>query len=129
MSRVLTKEQRIARHKDFLKANWITLAAFSWEHFQKQGPGAVLVPEEDFVHSATPELKGLRFHYLPLTGNNKGPFKGILAEKELAWLKTYDPDKMVVLCVLRDGDGVSSYLFGGTTKPSVAYAREKAKEN
>jgi len=32
----LTKEQRIAKHKDFLKANWIILAAFSWEHFQTQ---------------------------------------------------------------------------------------------
>lgn len=125
----LTKEQRIAQHKNFLKANWITLASFSWENFQAKGAGAVLVPEEDFVHSATPELKGLRFHYLPLSGHDKGAFMGVLAEKELAWLKTYDPDKMVVLCVLRKEGGVSSYLFGGSTKPSEAYARQKAKEN
>ena len=125
----LTKEQRIERHKSFLKANWITLSAFSWEHFQKQGPGAVLVPEEDFVHSASPELKGLRFHYLPLVQHDKGPYQGVLAEKELTWLKTYDPDERVVLCVLRPEGGVSSYLFGGTTKPSDAYTRQKAKEN
>jgi hypothetical protein len=30
----LTKEQRIAKHKDFLKANWQALAAFSWEHYK-----------------------------------------------------------------------------------------------
>jgi len=125
----LTKEQRIARHKDFLKANWIILAAFAWEHYQTKGAGAVLVPEEDFVHSATPELKGLRFHYLPIAESDKKPNKGILSEKELAWLKTYDSDAMVVLCVLRPEGGVSSYLFGGETKPSVAYAQKKAKEN
>lgn len=129
MSRALTKEQRIARHKNFLKSNWIILAAFSWEHFQAKGSGAILVPEEDFIHSSSPVLKGLRFTYFPLSEHNKAPFKGILAEKELRWLKTYDPDKMVVLCVLREGGGVSSYLFGGTTQPSDAYAKQKAKNN
>jgi len=124
----LTKEQRIARHKNFLKANWELISAFAWEHYQTKGTGAVLVPEEDFVHSAAPELKGLRFHYLPLSDNDKAPFKGVLAEKELAWLKSIDPDEKVVVCVIRDA-GVSSYLFGGSTKPSVAYARQKAKDN
>lgn len=125
----LTREQRIERHKNFFKTNWINLATFAWEHFQTKGRGAVLVPEEDFVHAATPELKGLRFHYLSLSEHDKGPFKGVLAEKELHWLKTYDPDEMVVLCILREEGGISSYLFGGTTKPSIAYARQKAKSN
>jgi len=87
------------------------------------------VPEQDFVHSATPELKGLRFHYLPLKEHGRGPFKGVLAKKELVWLRTYDPDERVVLCVLREEGGVSSYYFGGTTKPSDAYARQKAMNN
>lgn len=125
----LTREQRIARHKDFLKANWRQLSAFSWEHYLTQGVGAVLVPEEDFVHASHPQLKGLRFHYLPLADKDKEPFKEVLAEKELGWLQTYDPDEKVICIILREGDGISSYLFGGTTKPSEAYAWQKAKEN
>jgi hypothetical protein len=41
----LTKEQRIARHKDFLASNWQILAAFSWENYLAKGPGAVFVPK------------------------------------------------------------------------------------
>ena len=90
-----------------------------------KGRGAVLVPEEDLLHVGLPQLKGVRFHYLPLTERNKPPFAGALAEKELAWLESYDPDKKVIVCVLREGGGVSSYLIGGTTKPSAVRARQQ----
>ena len=125
----LTQEQRIARHKDFLKANWQILAAFSRENYLSKGKGAVLVPEADFIHFETPQLKGLRFHYLPLSEKDKEPFQEILAEKELGWLEAYNPDEKVVLCVLREGGGVSSYFFGGTTKPSECYAKKQAEKN
>lgn len=59
----LTKEQRISRHKSFLNANGQAIAAFSWEHYLEEGRGMVVVPEEDFVHSNIPELRGLRFAY------------------------------------------------------------------
>lgn len=125
----LSKEQRILRHKSFLQANWDAIAAFSWEHHLKNGRGAVLVPEEDFIHAETPQLKGLRFHYLPAVGHEDGPFKGILSVKELTWMNSYDPDARVVVCILREGGGVSSYLIGGNPKPSVALARQQIKEN
>jgi hypothetical protein len=125
----LTKERRIGRHKDFLKANAEVISAFAWEGYLSEGPGAVLVPEEDFVHASRPELKPLRFHYLPLTSKDQAPYQDVLTEKEIGWLTSYNPDEKIVLCVLRKGDGISSYLFGGRVRPSEAYARKQAKRN
>lgn len=124
----LTQEERIARHKSFLIANGELLSAFSWENYLAKGKGAVLVPEEDFMRADVPQLKGLRFHYLPLAEKDKEQFKSIFAEKELGWLATYNPDEKVILCILREGGGVSSYLFGGgRVKPSEAYMRKRAE--
>lgn len=123
----LTKEQRIARHKDFLQANWPLIAAFSWENYLVKGRGAVLVPEADFVDAELPQLKALRFHYLPLAERHSPPFEEVLAGKEAAWLEAYDPDEKAVVCILREAEGVSSYFIGGRMKPSEAYAREKAR--
>ena len=123
----LTQEQRIARHKSFLKANWEPMAAFSWSHYLAKGRGAVLVPEQDFVHAATPQLKGLRFRYLPLIDRTRPPFKGVLAGKELDWLESYDPDQRVVVCILRQEGGISSYLIGGRPRPSESFVRQRAK--
>ena len=125
----LTPEQRIARHKDFLLANGETIAAFSWGGYLKDGKGAVLIPEEDFIHAPTPQLKRLRFHYLSLAKRDQEPFKAVLSEKELGWLAGYDPDEKVIVCILREPSGVSSYLMGGRSRPSVAYARQQAKQN
>lgn len=125
----LTKEQRIARHKDFLNANGEAIAAFAWENHLAKGRGAVLVPEEDFVHAEGAQLKGIRFKYLAVADKDKAPFKGVLSEKELRWMEEQEPDGKVVLCVLREGGGVSSYLFGGRVKPSEAWARKQAGRN
>ena len=125
----LSKEQRIAKHKDFLQANWPLVAAFSWENYLAKGRGAVLVPEEDFVHSATPQLAALRFGYAA-KGSDLLRDVGVHFEaKEWGWLDSYDPDQRVIVIVVRKGGGTSGYLIGGTTRPSEAYAKETAKGN
>jgi hypothetical protein len=121
----LPKEQRIAKHKSFLNANGLRIAAFAWEHYLTKGRGAVLVPESEFLYEDIPQLKGIRFHYLAQTEREQPAFKDILAEKELAWMETYDPDEKVILCIIREGGGISSYLFGGRIKNSEAYTRQK----
>jgi hypothetical protein len=121
----LTKEQRIAKHKSFLNANGLLIAAFAWEHYLTKGRGAVLVPEADFLRADTPQLKGIRFHYLAETERAHPSFNDVLAEKELAWMESYDPDEKVIVCVLREGGGISSYLVGGRMKNSAAYERQK----
>lgn len=50
----------------------------------------------------------------------------MLIEKELGWLATYDPDARVAVCIIGE-HGVSSYLCGGSGKPSEAFARQQAK--
>jgi hypothetical protein len=60
----LTREERIERHKKFLDANWALVAGFSWEHFQKQGRGAVVIDENDFVHANTPQYAPVKLRYV-----------------------------------------------------------------
>ena len=124
----LTQEQRIARHKSFLAGNWDLIAAFSWEHFQVEGRGMVVVPEEDFVHSPAPELKGLRFAYAAKDSDLLKTVSKHFEQKEWNWLETYDPDQRAIVIIVRDV-GTSGYLIGGRTRPSEAYAKEKAKQN
>jgi hypothetical protein len=125
----LTPEQRIARHKSFLNANWMLIAAFSWEHYQKEGRGMVVVPEEDFVHLPTPQLKGLRFAYAAKDSDLLGEISTHFEQKEWSWLDSYDPDEKAIVIILREGGGTSGYLIGGRTRPSEAWARQKAKDN
>lgn len=124
----LSQEQRIARHKSFLAANWELIAAYSWEHYQSEGRGMVVVPEEDFVHLPTPTLKGLRFAYAAKDGDLLSKISTHFEDKEWSWLDSYDPDAKAIVIIVRD-HGTSGYLIGGRTRPSAAWARQKAKDN
>ena len=119
----LTQEQRIAKHKDFLKANGELIAAYSWGHYLAEGRGMVIVYEEDFIHADAPQLKGLRFAYAAKGGDLLHKVSGHFKEKEWGWMDTYDPDEKAILIVLREGGGTSGYLIGGRMKPSECFAR------
>ena len=125
----LTKEERIARHKSFMGSNWELIAAFAWEHYLAKGRGAVVVPEEDFVSATKPAYERIRFTYMTEDSDLAEELDGVLKDKELDWLRTYDPDQKVVLTVLRPEGGTSSYLIGGSTRPSECHARAKAHNN
>lgn len=84
-----------------------------------------LLPEADFLYADTLQLKGIRFHFLAQTEREHSAFNNVIAEKEMAWMETYDPDEKVILCVIRDGGGISSYLIGGRMKNSEAFKRQK----
>ncbi len=104
------------------------IAAFAWEHYQKEGRGMVVVPEEDFVHAVSPQLTGLRFNYAIKGSEFLGKISTAFENKEWGWLDSYDPDARVILIIL-SGQGTSGYLIGGKMSPSEAYARQKVKEN
>lgn len=125
----LTDGERIDRHKRFLGANWELLAAFAWEHCQREGRGAVFVREEDFVYAPEPRLTGIRLNYVAEGSNALQQAGGWPGEKESNWVKTYDPDARVVVMVLRVDGGLSGYLIGGPKRPSLAYATRKSQEN
>ena len=125
----LTKEERITRHKRFLQANWQLLAAFSWEHYQTEGRGFVVAMEEDFVHAATPQYAPIRLRYVAQNSPKFPEVMKMVGDKELDWVKTYEPDARVPILIVRDNGGTSGYLIGGNPKPSEAHAREQAKKN
>lgn len=125
----LSREERIARHKEFLNANWGLLAAFSWEHHLSEGRGAVLVVEEDLVHAEVPQYATIHLRYVADASPVLAEIGGWPGDKEANWVKSYDPDSRVVVLVVRDNGGTSGYLVGGATKPSVAFARKKSESN
>lgn len=125
----LSKEERIARHKRFMHANWSLLAAFAWQHYQKQGRGAVLVDERDFVHAAVPQYAAIHLRYVADNSPVLKEIGGWPGDKEADWVKTYDPDARVVILIVRNNGGTSGYVIGGTLRPSEAYVREQTKQN
>ena len=125
----LTREQRIAKHKQLLQANWALLAAFAWEYYQKQGRGAVVADERDFVYAKVPQYTGIKLRYVADGSPLLKEIGGWPGDKEAQWVQTYDPDARVAVLIVRDGGGTSGYLLGANPKPSECFARQEAKKN
>ena len=122
----LNPEIRMAKHRDFLKANWTAIARFSYENYLAKGRGIVAVPEEDFVHANEPQLAAIRFHYFPESEalSLMSDYEG---SKEQGWMASYDPEERVIATIIRfDSTGVSSYLFGARPSPKEIYEAGKA---
>ena len=81
----VSKEERIVRHKRFLVANWKLLAAFAWEHYQKQGRGSVVADERDFVHAEVPQFTTLRLRFVPENSALLKDIGGWPGDKEAVW--------------------------------------------
>jgi hypothetical protein len=124
-----THDKRIARHKQFLSANWEMLAAFSWGHYQREGWGAVLVIEEDFVHAETPQYTTVHLRFVSDASPVLKDIGGWPGQKEADWVKTYNPDARVAVLIARDNGGTSGYLTGGPMRPLEAFSRKKAESN
>ena len=125
----ISEEERILRHKRFLSANWLMFAAFSREHYQKQGRGAVVVDERDFIHAPEPRYTKIGLRYVAENTALLKEIGGWPGDKEAGWVKTYDPDARVILLIIREKGGISSYLIGTNPRPSEAFAQQSAKEN
>jgi len=125
----LTKDERILRHKRFLKANWDLLSAFAWGQFQEQGRGAVVVDEIDIIHASTPQYAAIKLRYVADATPMLVDIGGWPGDRESTWVKTYEPDERVIVLIVREGGGTSGYLIGGSTKPSVAFARKRVERN
>jgi hypothetical protein len=110
----LTREQRIACHKDFLIRSGRALSVFAGDNYQKSGRGMVVVPEEDIIDADSSIPPRLSYA-------TKG--SGLLTEislhfepQEWGWLATYDPDMQVIVIVVRADVGTSGYLVGKTPR-------------
>ena len=125
----LSEEERIIRHKRFLTANWKLLAAFAWEHYQKQGRGAVVADERDFVRAEVPQFTGIHLRYVAENTALLKEIGGWPGEKEANWVGTYDPEIRVVVFIVRDNGGTSGYLAGTSPRPPEAFAQQHAEGN
>ena len=125
----LTQEQRIAKHKQFMQANWLLLAAFAWEYYQQQGRGAVVVDENDFVHADVPQYAALKFRYVADNSTMLKDIGGWPGDKEVNWVKTYAPTQRIVVMIIRNGGGTSGYMIGGNPPPTECFDRQQAKKN
>jgi len=125
----LSKEQRISGHKTFCGSNWRMIAVFSWGQFLEKGKGAVVVPEDDILSQGAPELAPIRFNYVTKDFSRQEGMQGFFGEKEEAWLRDYDPDEKVIMMVIRNGGGISSYFIGGSPKPSKVYTEYQSASN
>lgn len=122
----LNPEIRMAKHRDFLKANWRAIATFAYENYLAKGRGIVAIPEEDFVHANEPQFAAIRFHYFPESEalSLMSDYEG---SKEQGWMASYDPEERVIATIIRfDSTGVSSYLFGANPTPREIYEAGKA---
>ena len=91
-------EQRHARHSEFLKHNCQPLAAFGWEGFVKNGPGAVHVRQNG---------QGCKVQYITLAeASGDETFAGIAGQ-----IEKYDPQGAIVVAIDDADDFLSSYII------------------
>jgi len=112
----LNPDIRMAKHRDFLKANWRAIASFAYENYLTKGRGIVAVPEEDFVHANKPAMAPIHFRYFP-ESEIPAMMPDYKGSKEQKWVASYDPKERVIATILRFDSGVSSYLFGAKPTP------------
>lgn len=112
----------MARHKDFMNANWRQIAAFAYREYLAKGRGIVAIMEEDFVYANEPSLAPIRFRYFS-TADAPRLMSDYEGSKEQGWVGGYNPDEKVIVTVVRfDSTGVSSYLIGARPSPKEEHA-------
>lgn len=121
-------EERVAKHKDFLSANWRRIGAFAYSEYLLKGRGIVCVPEEDFIHAPSPSYAPIHFRYF-----TEADIIEVMLDydgsKEQGWVRSYSPDEKAIITILRYDAGVSSYLAGGQPSPPACHAAKVAEGN
>lgn len=124
----LNPQMRIARHKDFLCANWRGIGAFAYGEYLSKGRGIVCVPESDFIDAERPAYAPIHFRYFTEADiiEVMPDYEG---SKEQGWLKSYSPNEKAIVTMIRYDAGVSSYLSGGQPSPPACHAAKVAEGN
>ena len=125
----ISEEERRLRHKRFLLANLGMLSAFAWEYYQKEGRGAVVADERDFIHAPEPQYARISLRYIAEGSPRLQEVGGWPGDKEAGWVATYEPDERIVVLIVREDKGLSSYLVISPIRPSEAFARQQARGN
>ena len=100
------------RHISFIMANWNMLARESYRQFLANGRGLLVVQEADFIGKPRGVLTRIQMAYI---AESNPECSLVLGEKELGWLKDYDPATTLLVGVLREDEGLSSYRLGAVS--------------
>ena len=122
----LNPDIRIAKHKDFLNANWRKIAAFAYGEFLAKGRGIVGVPEADFVYANESQYAPIHFRYFP-GSEALSLMPDYQGSKEQGWMGSYNPEEKVAVTIIRFDSGVSSYLIGAKPSPPECHRAAKAE--
>ena len=125
----ISEDERRLRHKRFLQANLGMLAAFAWEYFQKEGRGAVIADERDFIHAPEPRYATIHLRYVAEGSARLEELGGWPGDKEAGWVKTYEAATRMVVFIVREDHGVSSYFLIPPIPPAQAYTDQQARGN
>ena len=91
--------------------------------------GAVVAEERDFIHAPEPQYARISLRYIAEGSPRLQELGGWPGDKESGWVKTYDPDARLVVFIVREDKGVSSYFLIPPMRPSQAFADQQAKGN
>ena len=103
-------EEARRAHVAFVQANWSTLAKAAYGYYLAQGRGIVLVDEADFINRPRGTLIKYHMVYIPQSSKD---FSRVVPDKEAEWVRTYEPEKTMLVGFLRQDGGLSSYRMDG----------------
>ena len=103
-------EEARRAHIEFITVNWNSIAKAAYRHYLAQGRGMVLVDEADFMNRPRGAVVRYQLAYLP---HSSKEFPRIVPDKEAEWVRTYDPEKTILVGFLRQDGGLSSYRMDG----------------
>lgn len=125
-----TPEQR-EQHLRFLRTHWIPIAVAAYQGFVEHGRGFLMLLESDIKGFRPGAVVKFNVSFLgekeAMRLNPEKPWPG---DKEATWVKEYDPDVTVLIGILRDDNGISSYRVLGQYAglPKTLYDASRYRE-
>jgi hypothetical protein len=102
-------ESRHERHLAFIEANIEQLATAACEGFRQHGRGMLIMDDADFIKKPRGVLTKYRRVYVAEGTPEFDELGAWPGEKEVGWLKDYDPASTMLVGFARTDGGVSSY--------------------
>ena len=103
-------EEARRAHIAFTQANWNTIAKAAYGCYLAQGRGMVLVEESDFMNRPRGTIVRYQLAYMPQSSKD---FARVVPDKEAEWVRTYAPERTILVGFIRQDGGLSSYRMDG----------------
>ncbi len=97
-------------HIAFIQANWSALAKAAYWYYLTEGRGMVLVEESAFMNRPRGTVVRYQLAYMPQSSKE---YSKVVPDKEAEWVRTYEPEKTLLVGFIRQDGGLSSYRMDG----------------